>query len=255
MTLLRESFSAVSVRFHLVGLFTLSSLLIRFAAHWMGSDPDWFLLVVAAVALRAACAGGVFGLLFQSAIGGRESASFVHWATRLVLPVFWVWLKIFLVVIGPVGFAENVYWVVSGSPTFPDMLVRIDFWSEPFLELVALILSLYSFPLCVLWSARGEQGPHLRAGWKVLRDRPAESRPLLLLLVAVAAVEACQQWILGEEGYKTVPGYSEGLLEIVVSYLVLIVFFGATRVVLDRIAAGPREAPAGAGKAAPGASA
>jgi len=249
LTLLRESFSAVSARFHLVGLFALSSLLVRLAEHWMGDDPDWFLLVVAAVVVRAACTGGVFGLLFQSAIGGRESASFLHWAARLLLPVFWVWFKIFLVVIGPIGFAVNIYWAMSGSPTLPDSLVEIVFWSGPFLELVALVLSLYSFPLCVLWRARGERGPHLRAGWRLLRARPADSRPLLLLLVAVAAIEAAQQWILGPEGYKTVPGYAEGLLELAGSCLVLVVFFGATRVVLDRLAAGPREAPAGAGPA------
>ena len=248
LTLLRESFSAVGARFHLVGLFTLSSLLVRFAVHWMGDDPDWILLFVAAVALRFACAAGIFGLLFQSATGGRESDSFVSWTARLLLPIVWVWVKILLVVFVPVGFAVNVYRVAIGSPTLPDRLIEIVFWSEPFLELAALVLSLYSFPLCVLWRARGQWGPHLRAGWRVLRARPAESRPLLLLLVALAAIEAAQQWTLGREGYKTVPGYAEGLLELAGSCLVLVVFFGATRVVLDRLAAeGPREAPAGAG--------
>lgn len=252
MTLLRDSFSAVSARFHLVGLFTLSSLLVRFAAHWMGDDPDWILLVAAAVAFRFACAGGVLGVLFQAATGGRPSSSFARWATRLLLPIVWVWVKIIVVVFGPIGVAVNIYLAINGSATPSTRLVETVFWSEPLLELVALVLALYSFPLCILWRTRGEWGPHLRAGWRFLRACPAESRRLLVLLVAMVALEAAQQWTLGPEGYKTAPGYAEGLLELTGSYLALVVFHGATRVVLDRLAAGPRVAPAGAGTAAPG---
>ena len=252
MKLLRESFSAVGTRFHLVGLFTLSALLVRFATHWMGDDSSWILLVAAAIALRLVCACGVLGLLFEAAVGGRESSSFVHWSARLLLPIVWVWIKISVVVYGPIAFAANLYLAGLGLATVPDRLVAIVFWSEPFLELAALVLALYSFPLCILWRTRGEWGPHLRAGWRFLRACPAESRRLLLLLLAIAALEAAEQWTLGPEGYKTAPGYAEGLLELGGSYLALVVFFGATRVILGHLAAGPREAPAGAGTAAPG---
>jgi len=253
--LLRKSLSAVSTRFHLVGLFTLSSLLLRIAVHWMGEDATWFPLVASAIIVYIACAGGVLGMLFQAATESRQSLSFVHWASHLLLPITWLWLKIYLVVFGPTDIAVGLYLALTGSATPSDTMVRLLLWCAPFQKLIALVLALYSFPLCILWRTRGEWGPHLRAGWRFLRARPPASRPLLLLLIVVAALEAAQQWMLGPEGYKSAPGYLEGLLELAGSYLVLVVFFGATRIVLDRLAAGPREAPSGAGTAAPGPSA
>lgn len=250
--LLRKSLSAVGARFHLVGLFTLSSLLVRIATHWMGEDATWFPLVASAIIVYIACAGGVLGMLFQAATESRQSLSFVHWATQLLLPITWLWLKIYLVVFGPTGIAVGLYLAFTSSETPSETIRRLLLWCAPFQELIALVLALYSFPLCILWRTRGEWGPHLRAGWRVLRERSPESRPLLLLLVVVAALEAGQQWMLGPEVYKSPPGYLEGLLELASSYLVLVVFFGATRIVLDRLAAGPREAPSGAGTAAPG---
>ena len=99
--LLRKSLSAVGTRFHLVGLFTLSSLLVRIAVHWMGEDGTWFPLVAAAIVLYIACAGGVLGMLFQAATETRVSPSFFHWATHLLMPITWLWLTIYLVVFGP----------------------------------------------------------------------------------------------------------------------------------------------------------
>ncbi len=249
---LRESVAAVGTRFHLVGLFALTSLLVRIASHWMGEDDTWFPLVASAIVVYIACSAGVLGTLFQAATATRESASFFHWALHLLLPITWLWLRIYLIVFGPTDIAVGFYLAHKGVATPSDSIVRLLFWCAPFQELIALVLALYSFPLCILWRTRGEWGPHLRAGVKFLRARAPESRPLLFLLVVVAALEAVQEWTLGPEGYKAVPGYLEGLLELAGSYLVLVVFFGATRIVLDSLEAGPRAAPAGAGTAAPG---
>ena len=94
MTLLRESFSAVNARFHLVGIYTLVALLVRFAEHWTGDDPSGVPLMLGAMLLLVAADGGIFGLLFQAAMGPKEPLSFLQWTAGLFLPVFWLLFKI-----------------------------------------------------------------------------------------------------------------------------------------------------------------
>src|SRR6266852_4753419 len=85
VTLLRESFSAVNARFHLVGIYTLVALLVRFAEHWTGDDPSGLPLMLGAMLLYVAADGGVFGVLFQAAMGPKEPLSFLQWTAGLFL--------------------------------------------------------------------------------------------------------------------------------------------------------------------------
>jgi hypothetical protein len=251
VTLLRESFSAVNTRFHLVGIYTLVALLVRFAEHWTGDDPSGLPLMLAALLLYIAADSGVFGLLFQAAMGPREPLSFLRWTAGLFFPIFWFLFKIGLLQAWLIVLVATGHQVLMGG----DMAASLEtviYWGRPFFDLATQILTLYSLPVCILSRVRREPRPAIRQGLRMYRTDPSESGRLLLLLVAVTMIEGTLHYALGPGGEKAAPGYPEGLVSFAGAYLTLVAFVGATRVVLARHAAGPREIVAGADSAAPG---
>lgn len=250
---LRESFSGVNARFHLVGVYTLVELFLRFTVHWSGDDPGGLPLILAAFVVFFATVCGILGLVYESAAGRTVSRNAVGWAIGLFLPVAWLSIKIDLLVYGVTALAAGVYQVSGGSDApFEQSFEQVVYWSGPLLGFGIQVLTLYALPLCVLSRTRGEWRPNIRQGLRVLRACPSESRRLLLILLVMTALGGGLHFAQGRDGRKAPPGYPEGLVLFANSYLALVAFFGATRVVLSRRDAGRAEVPLDAGPAAPG---
>ncbi|MBI1949811.1 MAG: hypothetical protein HYS34_00415 [Acidobacteria bacterium] len=249
---LRESFTAINARFHLVGVYTLVELFLRFAVHWSRDDPAGLPLVLAALILFFTTYCGILGMVYQAAAGRPQHAA-VRWAGALFLPLVWLSIKIDLIVYGMTALAAAVYqgaWD-AGAP-FDKALEAVVFWAFPFLGFGTQALALYSTPLCVLSRTRGEWRPNIREGLRFFRSCSSESRRLLLVLLVMMAAGGALHYAQGPDGSKAPPGYPEGLVLFVNSYLALVVFFAATRVVLARPAAGHGEILPDTGTAAPG---
>ena len=251
MSLLRESFSAVNARFHLVGVYTLVALLVRFAEHWTRNDESGVPLMLGAILLYIAGDAGVFGLLFQAALGPRQPLSFWRWTAGLFLPLFWLLFKIGLVQAFLIACAATLHQTISGAAV-GESLAMVIYRGQPFFDLVTQVLALYSLPVCILARVRHEWRPAIREGLAVYRARPHESLRLLVLPLGVTLVESALHFTLGPDGDKAPPGYPEGLVALAGSYLTLVAFFGATRVVLSRVAGEPRDLAVDADPAAPG---
>ena len=251
MTLLRESFSAVNARFHLVGIYTLVALLVRFAGHWTGDDPSGLPLMLGAMLLSVAADGGIFGVLFQAAMGPKEPLSFLQWMAGLFLPVFWLLFKIGLLQAVLIAVVATAHQGLVGG-TLPESFQSVIYWGLPFFNLSAQVMALYSLPVCILARVRRMWLPAIRNGLGLYRLRPSESGLLLLLPLAETGIESALHFALGPGSEKAPPGYPEGLVSLASGYLTLVAFFGATRIVLTRFAGDPRTVATGADPAAPG---
>jgi hypothetical protein len=240
VTLLGESFSAVSARFHLVGVYALVALLVRFAQHWTGDDPSGLPLMFCSLVLFIAANSGIFGLLFQAAMAPREPLSFLRWSAALFVPIFWLLFKIGFLQVWLIALVAFAHQALSGE-SLSESLQTVAYWGRPFFELVARVLTLYSLPVCILARVRREARPAIRQGIAFYRACPVESGRLLLLLLAVTLLEGGLNFSLGRGVDKAPPGYAEGLVTLAGAYLSLVAFFGATRVVLVRFAAGSPE--------------
>jgi hypothetical protein len=250
---LRESFSGINAHFHLVGIYTLVELFLRFAVHWAGEDPEGVPLILASflVFFTAVCC--ILGLVYQSAAGPAGSHTAVGWAIGLFLPLVWLSIKIDVVVYGVTALAAAVYQLAGGGGSpFDKSFAHVVYWAGPFLGFGTQVLALYATPLCVLSRTRGEWRPNIREGLRVLRDCPVESRRLLLILLVMMALGGALHFAQGPDGNKAPPGIPEGFVLFVNSYLALVAFFGATRVVLARQPADRSDVPLGPGTAAPG---
>jgi hypothetical protein len=251
VTRLSESFSAVNARFHLVGIYALAALLVRFAQHWTGDDPAGLPLMFCALVLFIAANSGIFGLLFQAAMAPRQPLSFLRWSAALFIPVFWLLFKVGLLQVWLIALAAVVRQALSGEH-LSDSLQAVTYWGRPAFELVARVLTLYSLPVCILSRVRREARPAIRQGIQFFRACPSESGRLFLVLLAITGLEGGLNFALGRGIDKDPPGIAEGMVTLVGAYLSLVAFFGATRVVLARFAAGSREGVPGVDPAAPG---
>lgn len=251
MTPLGESFSAVNARFHLVGISVLAALLVRFAQHWTGDDPAGLPLMFGAFVVFIAVNSGVFGLLFQAAMTPRQPLPFLRWSAALFIPVFWLLFKVGLLQMWVIALVAVARQALSGEP-LSESLQAVVYWGRPAFDLVQRVLTLYSLPVCILSRMRREARPAIRQGIQFFRACPSESRRLFLVLLASTCLDGGLNFALGRGIEKDPPGVAEGLMVLVVAYLSLVAFFGATRVVLARFAAGSREGVPGVDPAAPG---
>lgn len=250
---LRESISGVNARFHLVGLYTLVELFQRFVTHWSGDDPEGLPLILTAFLVFFTASCGILGLVYESAAGRAGHHNAVGWAIGLFLPLAWLNIKLQLILFGVTALAASVLQLAGGAGApFEKSLEQVIYWAGPFLGFGTQVLALYAGPLCVLSRTRGEWRPNIREGLRLFRVRPVESRWLILVLLVMMAIEGALHFAQGPDGLKAPPGVMEGLVLFAGSYLALVVFFGATRVVLSLHAAGRSEVPLDAGTAAPG---
>jgi hypothetical protein len=252
VTQLRESFRGINARFHLVGFYTLAALLLRIAES-VGDDPTWVPALAAAFLLFHGGVCGVLGLVYQAAAGRSDPLSFARYSTGLFFPFLWLSIKISLMVYGLAAAAAGAYHVLSGAATPIDRsLATVIYWAGPLIGLGMQALALFSMPLCILAREKRVRVAPIREGGRLFRSTP-ESRWLLLLLVAIAGLGGALQYTLGPERIRAAPDVPEALVLFVNSYLALVAFFGATRLVLARSRNGiRREIRSDADAAAPG---
>ena len=240
MSPLRDSFSIVSARFHLVGLYALASLMARLAEHWAGQkpSPEHLLLVLGVSFLYIAVEAGVLGSLFQTALPPAEALSFTSWASALFFSMLWLRLKMGVLGLGLVLLPTYALVLATGREEAA-VLEAVAWWGMPALLLIDQVLFLYAAPLCILARVRREWRPAIRPGLRLMRSNPAGSFRLVLLLAAATGAQAAAQMALGPDAAKTPPGYGFGLAALAGSSLTLVAFLGATRLVLAGRAAAP----------------
>jgi len=250
---LRESFSGINAHFHLVGIYTLVELFVRFAEHWSGEDAEGLPLILIAFLVFFMIVCGILGMVYESAAGRAGNHTAVGWAIGLFLPLAWLSIKIELLAYGITALAAVLCQIAQGSGApFDKSFEQVVYWAGPFLMFGTQILALYAQPLCVLARTRGEWRPNVREGLRLLRACPGESGRLLLVLLVMTALGGALHFAQGPDGGKAPPGVPEGFVLFANSYLALVAFFGATRVVLSRQAADRSEVPLDAGTTAPG---
>jgi len=237
VSLLRDSAAGINARFHLVGLYTLVDLLISITLSLAGDDPAWGGPVVTVFLLAWGATFGILGLVYHAAAGREGRPSFTRYAVGLFLPLFWLQVKLFMLTYGPAVLAAWSYHRIDAPADqpletwMPLALHRI----EPIAGLAVLILALYGTPLSILYRERRQRGAPIRDGLRLLRARPAESVRLLGPVLLIALLAAVVHYRHGPERIDPVPDVGEGIVLLVTSYLYLVVFFGATRVVLGRM--------------------
>jgi hypothetical protein len=244
VNLLRDSFGGINERFHLAGFYTLVVLLLRITVTVLGQDAEWFGLLMLSWVVAWGLVFGILGMAYYAAAGRREPPPFARCAMFLFLPLVWLQLRLELLaytpaVLGLWGFHS----LAAPAQPLKEWMETARFWIDPIATLVILVLSLYAMPLCIYDREQGERGAPIRQGLKIYRESRAESRRLLLLVVAIAALGGISQFLHGPTTTDLVPGIPEGLLLFASSYLSLVLFFGATRVVLARR---PRQQPGAA---------
>lgn len=235
VSLLRESFAGINARFHLAGIYTLVDLLVVITATVLGEDPEWVGLLMLTWVASLGIVFGIFGVVYHAAAGRQGKPVFVHYATFLFLPLAWLHLRLVLVVYAPALLGLwACYGVASPGANLEEWLANFSFWIQPFTMLAILILSLYSMPLCIHDRQQGRRGTPIRDGLRVYRESRAENRRLVALVLVIAALRTFAHFLHGPSSTDLVPSIPEGLLLFASSYLSLVVFFGATRVVLAR---------------------
>jgi len=233
VTVLRQGFAGVSARFHLVGLYTLAALLVRFAETLRVEDPATFPLMLLAYIVFQVVVCGIFGLLFLDAAGRQDRPSLGQQAFGLLLPVIWLSLKIALIVLGLAGAATAVMFAVEGGGrSFEEIWKSVSFWGAPPLGLAGQALTLYSLPLAIRSRFDGKWRTSIRDGCRMFHLYPLESAWMGIVLLVMAILGGALHYARGPEGLQTDPDVVETLVLLANSYLSLAAFFAAARVVL-----------------------
>jgi hypothetical protein len=236
VSLLREGFAGAAARFHLVGLYTLAALLVRFAETLGVEEPAALPLLLFAYVVFQVVICGVFGYLYLDASGRLERPSFGQQAFGLLLPIVWLSLKIGFIVFALAGAATAVVSVIEGGGrAFEEVWKTVSFWGGPAFGLVGQGLTLYSLPLAIGSRFEGKWRTSVRDGCRMFRRHPIESIWIGILLLAMTAVGGTLHYARGPQGLEAEPDVLETLVLLVNSYLSLAAFFAATRVVLGRL--------------------
>lgn len=242
--LLRDSFAGINGRFHLVGGYALLGLLLKISETMDLDAPELAGLVLAVMVVFYGTVCGICGLVYHAAARRPEPPSFGLYASALFLPLFWLTFKIAIIVLGLSGCAAAIYHLASGSgASIEETAKALSFWGEPIIGLATRLLWLYSIPICIQARLRGEWRPHIHAGLRVVRACPSESRRLVLLLAAVAALDAALLFTRDPAAPLRGPEVIDVLVLLVQYDLELVALYGATRVVLERVAGDGRLEP------------
>jgi hypothetical protein len=235
ISLLRDSFAGINERFHLAGFYTLIVLLLRITVTVLGRDAEWFGLLMLTWVVAWGVVFGILGVTYHAAAGRQPAPSFARCAMFLFLPLVWLQLRLELLAYSPAVLGLwGVHSLAAPAQPLQEWMETARYWIDPLATLVILTLSLYAMPLCIYDRERGERGAPIRQGLRMYRESRAESRRLLPLVVAITVLGGIGQILHGPTTADLVPGIPEGLLLFATSYLTLVVFFGAARVVLAR---------------------
>jgi hypothetical protein len=231
-------------RFHLIGLNALVLLLVRILGSLDLDQVEWAGTIFLGVLLFQAVTCGILGMVFDAASGRSGGTPFLRHAALLFIPISWLQLKIWFILWLIAVAISAAYKFLSGSVDDLAMtLEKMFFFAHPLFWLVAQVLALYAIPWCIRARERGQWGPHLLPGLTLLRMRPLESRHLITVLIVTAALVAIPPYSRGFEARAADPDVLEAVILLVQSYLVLVVVFGASRVVLSSAVPGERRVP------------
>jgi hypothetical protein len=227
---MRVSFAGINARFHLVGAYTLASLLMAMVVSYVGDDPNKAGLGIAAGILCAGVIFGIQGVAYHYAAGREGPPSFAHYAAILFLPLIWLQFKLVLLTNVPAIFGSFA-WFRLTNPEAPleEWRSTTVFAIVPVVRLAFLILALHGTPICIRLRLHGERGAPIRQGLQVLRSRWHEGRWLVWLVLATAVLEGAAHYARGPDAEDLVPSIPEGLMLLLTSYLILVTFFGAAR--------------------------
>jgi hypothetical protein len=232
-------------RFHLVGLNALILLLERILRSLdLDQRVEWAGMIILGVILFQAVTCGILGMVFDAASGRSGGSPLLQHAASLFIPVTWLMIKIwFLLLLIVVAVAAAYRFVSGGADDLAMILEKIAFYADPLFWLVKQTLALYAIPWCIRARENGKWGPHLLPGLKLLRMRPLESTRLIAVLIVTAALVAIPPYSRGFEARAADPNVLEAGILFVQSYLVLVVVFGASLVVLSSADPGRRRDP------------
>ena len=245
MSLLRESFAGISGRFHLAGLYAVSQLMLRLIYSSALTRPEIAMLGLFAMILIHAVGCGIRGMVFHAAAGLPPVPGLApRYAMALFLPLFWLETKVGFLVLAGAGGMMGIHRLFYGEASTQQALETVLFWGEPLLELGAALLLLYSVPVCIAARAAGRWRPHLRAGLSYFRIGGPQTRRLIAPLAGLALLQVGLLTLIGREAANGEPGIPMALALLVRSYLMLVVLYGASRIVVAHeraLAAVPRD--------------
>ncbi len=244
MTILRDSFRGINARFNLAGFYGLSRLFLYMmadvASRLRKDDIVGDLAVLLAMVLFVLTYCGVRGVVYQAAAGGRRTATLIGSSLAVFIPFAWVGLKVLVLVGVPYLAAWGIYSGSADPGTAPASLASgFALWTVPFFLLGTRIVALYAMPLGIVsWERRAPRA-HIREGLRLFRLFPRESLRLVLILVVSGALEGALWIVRGQEAKDLSIDLPFALVLFITSYLQLVSFYGATRVVLARFASAP----------------
>ena len=243
--MLRDSFAGINSRFHLVGFYTLSELLLYIVADLASrlreDDPLGDTGVVIGLVLFCLTYCGVRGLAYHAATGRKEGPGFLRYSSALLLPFLWVGLKVAVLVGVPAVAAAAAYGSLGGPGIDPAKRVTaFFFYASPFFSFAAQALALYAMPLSIVWRERGSPRHQIREGLRIARRLPGASLRLLVVLLLATLMEGAMWYLRGPAAKEIRLDIPFAMVLFATAYLELVVFFGATRVVLARIDAEAR---------------
>lgn len=235
MSLIRDSFAGINARFHLAGAYTLVVLLMSITLTVLSEEPEWFGLIMLTTMFASGIFFGILGITYHAAAGREGDPSFPRYAMTLFLPLVWLQIRLVFLTYSPIFVVLWGFHAATASQVpLEEWMATSRFWIEPFASLGILVLSLYSTPLCIYHREKEIRGAPIRQGLTFYRGSPHESWNLLALLGSIAVLGGTAHYMHGPVSKDLVPSIPEGLLLFAISYLSLVAFFGATRVVMGR---------------------
>lgn len=235
MSLLGRSFAGINVRFHLVGIYTLLDLLVRITAAQVDDTAEWAFLFVFVSILALACTFGILGVVYSAAAGRPAGAPrFLEAAAVLFLPLFWLQIKISLLVWIPVALG-TVGWhaLFAADQPIETWAKGFVWWIAPAVDGATLLLTVYCTPVAIRYRERNAWGRPIRDGLALFRLRTRAASAILLLVLLTAGIGAAMHYAEEPGKEPPVPGVAQGLALLMTSWMTLAALFGASVIVLQ----------------------
>jgi hypothetical protein len=248
LSLLARSFAGINVRFHLVGICTLLELALRMITAQSDDSPEWALLFVFVATIYLACTFAIQGVIFSAAAGRPAGVQrFLEAGVVLFLPLLWLQIKIsFLigipVLVGIVGWlAGTMGWhaLVAADQPIDTWAKGFAWWFAPVIDGVTLLLTVYCTPVAIRCRERNAWGRPIREGLALFRRHTRAALAILALVLLTAGVGAAMHYMEEPGKEPPVPGVAQGLALLVIKWMTLAAYFGASLIVVQ-----PTSAPA-----------
>ena len=241
LSFLARSFAGINARFHLVGICTLLELLLRMITAKSDDSAEWAFLFVFIAILYLVCTFASQGVIF-SAAAGRPSGPrrFLEAAVVLFLPLLWLQIKIsFLiwmpVLLGTVGWHE----LFAADQPIDTWAKGFVWWIAPAIDGATLLLTVYCTPVAIRCRERNTWGRPIRDGLALFRRHTRAALTILALVLVTAGIVAAMHFVEEPGKEPPVPGVAQGLTLLLINWLTLAAFFGASLIVVQ-----PTSAPA-----------